>query len=131
MLNKDFIITEETIEEENFAKLPQTVKDKINKIISALKTPANKNLMENYLKILSELKKNYPDVLVIYNILNNILTSAYTLLGDEEKKYQTIIETTDKFPNYLFSKTALCEYYLQNHKEDKIPDVLDIVHLKT
>ena len=121
MLNNDFIITNETIKEENFAKLPQTVKDKINKIVSAFKKPMNKNLMENYLKILSELKKNYPDVPVIYNLL----TSAYTLLRDEEKQYRTIIETRDKFPNYLFGKTALCEYYLQNHKEDKIPDVLD------
>ncbi len=121
MLNKDFIITEEIMEEENLAKLPQNVKDKLNKIISALKKPANKGIMENCLKILSELKKNYPNVPVIYNLL----TSVYTLLGDEERKKQTIIETTDKFPDYLFGKTALCEHYLENKMEDKIPDVLD------
>ncbi len=121
MLNKDFIIAEKTMEEENFAKLPQNVKDELNKIISALKKLTNKNLLENYLKILSKLKKDYPNVPVIYNII----TSVYTLLGDKEKQYQTIIETRDKFPNYLFGKTALCEYYLQNHKENKIPDAFD------
>ncbi len=45
MLNKDFIIVEKTMEEENFAKLPQNVKDELNKIISALKKLTNKNLL--------------------------------------------------------------------------------------
>ncbi|OQX21691.1 MAG: hypothetical protein BWK75_02615 [Candidatus Altiarchaeales archaeon A3] len=121
LLNKDFIITDEIMEEENFAKLPQNVKDKLNKIIIALKKPANKDIVENCLKILSELKKNYPNVPVIYNLI----ISAYTLLGDEEKQYQTIIEIRAQFPDYLFGKTALCEHYLQNKMEDKIPDVLD------
>jgi len=121
ILNKDFIITEEAMEEENFAKLPQNVKDTINEIIGALKKPANKDSTKHCLKILLELKKNYPNVPVIYNLL----TAVYTLLGDEERKKQTIIETRDKFPDYLFGKIVLCEHYLQNNMEDKIPDVLD------
>lgn len=118
LLDKSFIITNSTMEEENFAKLPQNVKDILDKYNGALNS---RKVNEDLLKKMLDLKKSYPNVPMIYNFLMN----TYGLLGDKEKQEQTIIETIEKFPNYFFSKTALCHYYLLNSLYDKIPAALD------
>jgi len=115
-LNGEFFITDEPLEEENFAKLPQNIKDNLDEIHSAFNNE-NKTVNKKNLKILFELKKSYPCVPVIYNYI----AVVYTHLGDKEKMYQTIMETRDKFPDYLFGKIALADYYIQNNLHDKIP----------
>ena len=39
--------------------------------------------------------------------------------------YNTLIETIEKFPDYIFGKISLSEYYLNTNKYEKISDVLD------
>jgi hypothetical protein len=119
-LSKEFFITDEPQEEENFAKLPENIKDDINKIGYDIKH-ADKDTKEKHLKNLLKLQKTYPNVPVIYNYL----TVIYAYLGDKEKQYKAIMETKDKFPDYLFGKISLADYYLQNKLSNKILSAFD------
>jgi len=119
-LSKEFFITDEPLEEESFAKLPQNIKDKLNKIGHEI-NHADNDTKERHLKTLLKLQKSYSNVPAIYNYI----TSIYAYLGDKEKPYQMIIKTRDKFPDYLFGKSALGDYYLQNNLCDKILEAFD------
>ena len=77
--------------------------------------------MKKILKQLLEYKNTYPNVPVIYNRL----AIVYYLLNDNDNRYQTIQETVQKFPDYLFGKIALAEYYLYHDMMNKIPKALD------
>ncbi len=120
-LSKEFIVTDESIEEENFAKLPENVKDNLNKFKYDINHAKDDDTKEKILKNLLKLQGNYPDVPVIYNFL----TVTYGFLEDKEKRYQMIIKTKEKFPDYFFGKSALGDYYLQNNLSNKILSAFD------
>lgn len=119
-INKDFKITSEPVEEENFEKLPEKVKNKLNKIFCALQKQQAKK-MKKILKRLLAYQKDYPNVPAIYNYLGN----AYHLLDDNDNQYKIIQETAQRFPDYLFGKTALAEYYIQNEMTNRVAKALD------
>jgi tetratricopeptide (TPR) repeat protein len=114
--SENLLITEEAIEEENWAKIPERDKTSILKLYKKLKKGNTKVLDQ-----LLEFKQIYPNV----PALNNYLSICYQQKNEQEKYVSILFETIKEFPNYLFGKTALAEYYLNSGEFDKIPAVLN------
>ena len=66
-------------------------------------------------------RKKYPDVPAILNYLS----IAFERTNQEEKYYNTLVETNERFPDYIFGKISLGEYYLASEETGKIADLLD------
>jgi tetratricopeptide (TPR) repeat protein len=113
-----FIITDNPIEEENWSKMAGKDKEKILKLNSKLKKSIN---LDKVIIELTNYKEKYHNVPTIYNYL----TIAYHNTNQTKKYYESLIETVEKFPNYLFGKISLSEYYLNNNEFNKIPRLLD------
>ncbi len=114
--DKDITITNEPIVEENFSKLPDSIKKELTNIYKNMDSINNKTIIQ-----LKNLKNMYPKVPVIYNYLCNV----YNMLSMREKQLEVIKEIRVKFTNYLFGKMSLAEYYIHNNEMDKIPEALD------
>ena len=113
---KPIFITNETMEEENWSKMTEKDKEKILKAYSLIHTSTEKVVNE-----LLEFKRKYPKVPAIFNYLS----LGYSLLNEEEKLFSILLETLEKFPNYLFGKITLSEYYLNTGNYKKVPALLD------
>lgn len=116
--NEKFYITEAPVEERNWSLLKKNEKKKILKLNNKLKKSLNLN---NVIKKLIKYKSIYPNVPTIYNYLG----IAYERTNQTQKYYDTLIETTEKFPDYLFGKISLAEYYLNSQDYKKISDLFD------
>ena len=112
---ENLLITEEPMQEENWSKVPENDKASINKLSQKLKK-GNTNVLDELL----EFKRKYPNV----PALNNYLGICYQQKNEQEKYVSILFETVKEFPNYLFGKTALAEYYLITGEFDKIPAIL-------
>ncbi len=115
-LPKLFRYTDEPIEEENFARIPRKDKERLLEI-----QRRTQEFPEKVLPDLLELKTKYPNVPAIYNYIS----AAYLYSRQMENYFNSVKETFEKFPNYLFAKTALAEYYINNNKYKEIPGILD------
>ena len=113
---KDITITNEPIVEENFSKLPESIKKELTNIYKKMDSVNNKTIIQ-----LKNLKNMYPKVPIIYNYLGNV----YFMLNMKEKQLGIIKEIRLKFPNYLFGKMSLAEYYIHNNEMEKIPEALE------
>jgi len=115
-LPKPIRFTDEPIEEEHLSKMPAAEKARLWLIYSQIE-----EFPEQALSGLLALNRRYPDVPAIYNYIG----LAYNFSHQERKFYETILETTERFPDYLFGKTALAEYYLNKGEHRKVPKALD------
>ena len=113
-----FLITQETMEEENWSKLPEKEKRRLLKLLE--KTKKSESL-DAVIKELENYKQKYPDTPAIYNYLG----IAYQRANQLKEYYSTLVETREKFPDYLFGKISMAEYYLSNEEFRKIPGLLD------
>lgn len=113
-----FYITDNPIEEENWSKMLKKDKEKILKLSNKVKKSIN---LEKVIIELNNYKAKYQNVPAIYNYL----TIAYHNANQKNKYYESLIETVEKFPDYLFGKISLSEYYLNNNEFHKIPRLLD------
>ncbi|MDF1573195.1 MAG: hypothetical protein P1P82_16425 [Bacteroidales bacterium] len=109
-----FIITEQSLEEENWSLLTEKEKTGILKLYEKIKKSAD--LADVIVKLL-EVKNRYPGVPAIYNYLG----IAYERSGKQEQYYDVLIETHERFPDYIFGKISLAEYYLNKNEYKKIP----------
>ena len=91
----DFVITEESIEEENWSKLPKKEKKKILRLNKKIKKSED---LETVIKDLGSYKLKYPDVPAIYNYLG----IAYERANQLKKYHRILLETREKFPDYIF-----------------------------
>lgn len=109
-LPRPFRWTDEPIEEENFAKLSVAEKKKIYKVFQRIKTEPTKQIPS-----LLRLKKKHPNLPVLYNYLG----IAYQLTQQPDKYKEIIHDTVKLFPDYLFGKITLADYYFDrnNHRE--------------
>ena len=109
-LPQSFQWTDEPVEEENFAKLSVAEKRKINKVFQRIKTEPTKQI-----PILLRLKKKHPNLPVLYNYLG----IAYQLSQQPDKYKKILHDTVKLFPDYLFGKVTLADYYFDknNHRE--------------
>jgi tetratricopeptide (TPR) repeat protein len=113
-----FYITEEPVEEKNWSLLKRNEKKKIIRLAKKLKKSLN---LDKVINKLIEYKSLYPNVPTIYNYLG----IAYERTNQTKKYYDTLIETIEKFPDYLFGKISLSEYYLNTGSYKKISEVFD------
>ncbi len=113
-----FFITEEPVEEEKWSKLPNREKKKLLRLYEKLKKSED---LDAVITDLCSYKLKYPDVPAIYNYLG----IAYQRANQRRKYLRVLFETRDKFPDYIFGKSSLAEYYLSLNKFRKIPDLLD------
>jgi len=118
-LQGSFYVTNDALEEKNWKELDKKIKDELNSVFIKFKNLSNIN--ETILEQLLEYKKKYPNIPSIYNYIIN----TYTILKDVPKKYETILETVNKFPDYIFGKVALAEHYRINNMHKNIPQVFD------
>ena len=116
--HQKFNITEAPVEEKNWSLLKQKEKNKILRLNEKIKKSLK---LDKVIKILLKYKSIYPNVPVIYNYLGIV----YERTNQTKKYYDTLIETTEKFPDYLFGKISLSEYYLNNNMYNKISDLFD------
>ena len=112
----DIVVTDSTHEEERFALLPPTVKERICDLQTALINETGRVVKE-----MEGLKSLYPDVPVIYNTLAN----GYSALGDRGMSRQTALEMRRRFPDYLFGKVALAECHILAKEYGSIPEPFD------
>jgi len=113
-----FFITEEPIEEENWSKLPKRDKKRILRLNEKIKKSEDLAIV---IKDLLGYKLKYPDVPTIYNYLG----IAYERASKQKNYLRVLIETRKKFPDYIFGKISLAEYYLSANRYKKIPALLD------
>ena len=113
-----FYITDSQVEEKNWSLIPKIEKKKILRLYKYIKKSMN---LDNVIKKLVKYKSKYPNVPTIYNYLGIAFEKAY----QTRNYYETLIETKEKFPDYIFGKISLSEYYLNNNEYKKIPDLLD------
>jgi tetratricopeptide (TPR) repeat protein len=111
--------TDEPIEEKNLSLMPQKEKETLWDIYGRL-SAMGKNY-ERDLAVLFALREKYPKVPCIYNYISVL----YQNTGQMENLVKSLRETTRIFPDYLFGKTALAEYYLQNSYISGIPPILE------
>jgi hypothetical protein len=113
-LPKPITFTNAPMEEEQLALMPLCDKERLWDLYDRLR-----DAPEEVLPGLLRLRQHYPNVPAIYNYLG----IAYIYSQQEEKYFETLLETTEKFPTYLFGKTSLAEYYLNHHNHRKVRDI--------
>lgn len=108
--------TNAPIEEENLAKMPRRDKKRLWKLYEQIQENPQAVLPK-----LFELQTQYPDVPAIANYLS----LAYRYNHQEELYLSTLLETYERFPDYLFGKTALAEYYLNQQEHRQVSNIFD------
>ncbi len=108
--------TNAPMEETHLAQMPLRDKEHIWDIYDRIR-----DVPEDVLPELLRLRQRYPDVPVIYNYLG----IAYIYSHQEDKYLETLLETRERFPEYLFGKTSLAEYYLNHQEHRKVRDVFE------
>lgn len=76
---------------------------------------------EKELPTLVELRKTYPNVPAIYNYIGLVYVHSKQM----EKYFDILMETTRRFPDYLFGKISLAEYYLNQGRHEEVSKILD------
>lgn len=112
---KSFQYTNEAMEEENLSKMPQNDKDRLWDIYENVREYPARVLPQ-----LLELQKCYPQVPCIYNYL----ATTYAYLRQDQQYFTILNETIRRFPEYLFGKISLAEYYVNHNDHRKVPGIL-------
>lgn len=113
---RDFVCSDKPKEEKNLSKLPHHDKQRIWEVYEKMKRGIG-NLLPELLK----LREEYPEVPAIYNYI----ALAFAYEGQNENYFKTLVTTVNKFPDYLFGKTALAEYYLNKGEYKKVAKILN------
>lgn len=114
-LPKSFQCTSEPIEEENLSRIPQRDKYKLWDLYDEIREYPDKVLPK-----LLKLQKKYPEIPCTYNYI----ATAYAFLKQDRHYLRMLNETVDRFPDYLFGKISLAEYYLNHNQHRKVADIL-------
>jgi len=118
-LPKPVPYTDQPIEEINLSAMPQRDKERLWAIYGRLQNIGDNH--EHDLKALFAFREKYPKVPCIYNYISVI----YQNTKQWEKLLNILDETSRLFPDYLFGKMALAEYYYQRSDIGKIPLILN------
>ncbi|MEW5802002.1 MAG: hypothetical protein AB1847_07845 [bacterium] len=112
----DYEITNEPVLHKSVKRLPSRVRKQIEQLHEAISSkPAE--AIPSLLKLIEK----YPQV----PVLDNYLTAAYRLTGQEEKADSLTLESYKRHPDYLFSKIDYAFYCLQQGDPYKIPEIFD------
>ncbi len=108
--------TNAPMEEENLAKMPRRDKERLWRLYDRVREAP-----EEALPKLLKLQQRYPNVPAIYNYIG----LAYFYSRQADKYLEALHETVERFPDYLFGKISLIEYYLHNDQHQKVPEILE------
>jgi tetratricopeptide (TPR) repeat protein len=103
-------ITDAPILDREYKRLPQEVKEAINRLHDLSQTRPSEAIPE-----LLDWIERYPDVLVFYNYLS----AAYSLSGHRDKAEAAIEENFRRNPGYLFARIHYGELCLTRRDYDR------------
>ncbi len=111
---KSFNITYDSIEEENFQRLPSEVKDEIRIIYEIIRTKPAEGI-----KRCKKLMDEYPNIPVLFNYLS----VGYMKIKDRQASEEIVEETYRRFPNYLFARCNYANICLERDEVNQIPKI--------
>jgi tetratricopeptide (TPR) repeat protein len=109
-------ITDAPILDREYRRLPQEVKEAINRLHDLSQRRPREAIPE-----LLEWIAHYPDVPVFYNYLS----AAYSLSGQRDKAEAAIEDNYQRNPDYLFARIHYGELCLTRRDYDRIAEVFD------
>jgi tetratricopeptide (TPR) repeat protein len=109
-------ITDAPILDREYKRLPQEVKEAINRLHDLSQTRSSEAIPE-----LLDWIDRYPDVPVFYNYLS----AAYSLSGHLDKAEAAIEENFRRHPDYLFARVHYGELCLTRRDYDRIAEIFD------
>jgi len=109
-------ITDEPMPDQYYRRLPEHVKDRVERLHEESQTKPREAIPE-----LKKMIKQYPKLPQLYNYL----TVAYSRLGEIGKAEAVARASIRKNPDYLFTRLNYAEFCL--HKKDyaRIPEIFD------
>jgi tetratricopeptide (TPR) repeat protein len=109
-------ITDEPIPDRRYKRLPQEVKDAIDRLYDTSQRRPQQAIPE-----LLELLEKYPDIPQLYNFLS----LAYSRSGQIDKANQVIRKNYRRNPDYLFARLNYAELCMANGDYDKVAEIFD------
>jgi tetratricopeptide (TPR) repeat protein len=109
-------ITDKPLEDANFEKLPQSVRDTSERLYTLLGTRPNEAITE-----LLKLIEKYPNIPMWYNYL----CGAYSAVGDAKKSKEMALLNYQRNPDYLFARINYAEICLAEADYDKVAEIFD------
>lgn len=109
-------ITDEPIVDRRYKRLPNHVKDTIERLHFDSQRKPREAIPE-----LRELIKKYPKIPMPYNYLS----VAYSKIGDSEKVEETTKTNIERNPDYLFARLNYAEFFLQRKEYKKIAEIFN------
>jgi tetratricopeptide (TPR) repeat protein len=112
----EYEITREPIIDESYKKLPEQIKDDIERLHYEAQYQPQEAIPE-----LRRLIKQYPHILQLYNFL----AAAYNHAGKVEKAKEIAQANYDRNPDYLFSRINHAQFCLNDGEYDKVAEIFD------
>ena len=109
-------VSDEPPEDTAFARLPQSVKDELEKLYYLLRQKPRETI-----PLLLPLIEQHPDVPQFYNYLH----SAYQLLNDRENAQRVLDEMLERFPGYLFGRISRARDCLEQGDLDQVSEIFE------
>lgn len=79
------------------------------------------NINNELIKHIKELISKYPEICKLFNYLG----ACYQILGQHEESTKIMFEVYEKFPEYLFGKTAMANYWINQNEHEKVEEVFE------
>lgn len=109
-------ITYEPIHDRKYKRLPQKVKDALERLHYESQKNPRKAIPE-----LEEWLKKYPQIPMFYNYLS----VAYSRIGDDKKVEEIIEQNVRKNPDYLFARLNYAELFMARGEYEKVAEIFD------
>lgn len=107
-------ITYEPIHDRKYKRLPQKVKDAVERLHYESQKKPRKAIPE-----LEAWLKKYPQVPMFYNYLS----VAYSRIGDDQKAEEITKQNIRKNPDYLFARLNYAEFLMARGEYEKIAEI--------
>jgi len=118
----NYAITYDPIKNKDLETLPPDELARVKRLHHQTRTAPEQTIGE-----LIRLKEEYPHIAVFYNYLS----SAYSLLGNQEKANRLVFEAYQKFPDYLFARLNYAQICLAAGELEQIPEIFDNIRIIT
>jgi tetratricopeptide (TPR) repeat protein len=112
----EYEVTSEPILDRGYKRLPQKVKEAIDRLHDESQRRPREAIPE-----LLELIEQYPDVPILYNYLS----VAYSMSGQYEKSEAVVRENYRRNPDYLFARLNYAEMCLARGEYTKVAEILE------
>ncbi len=112
----EYFVTSEPILDENDLIIPIEIREQMDAVYYLIQSDAKAALSQ-----LLDLIPQYPDIPKLYNYL----CAVYGKLGDEKRVDELVVETYQRFPNYLFARINYAESYIRQENYAKVAEIFD------